>query len=63
MCRQHCIEELRSSLCVLIRFFCCSFAAAAEGQAQLEPDVSQSTDDKQFSSDTAHTETTKISDT
>jgi hypothetical protein len=47
----------------LIRFFCCSFAAAAEGQAQLEPDVSQSTDDKQFSSDTAHTETTKISDT
>jgi hypothetical protein len=36
--------------------------ATTEGQVQLEPDVAQSTDDKPFSSDTADTETTKISD-
>jgi hypothetical protein len=36
----------------------CSFAAAAEGKVQLEP-VSQSTEDKSFTSDTAHTETTE----
>lgn len=40
----------------------CSFAAAPEGQVQLEPDVAQSTDDTPFSSDTADTETTKVSD-
>jgi len=40
----------------------CFFAAATEGQVQLEPDVAQNTDDKPFSSDTADTETTKISD-
>jgi hypothetical protein len=40
----------------------CFFAAATEGQVQLEPDVAQNIDDKPFSSDTADTETTKISD-